>query len=560
MPPMLPDPGLRSDRPRIVDRPFWCAGVNIRFRSSDGLAETVGFSSKVLDISGTHIQLAGDDEYRSILVSPSSISGLSGGQILFGSSSAVKVMTFDATSTPVPGTRWQIDDITGLSWDTVPDTLPNPPTGAIEVPPNVVFLPQDDLVVAFKANDNAARPFLWERDPSAVMTELSNAPLGAVGGAIINRILLLLGAQSVGETGQSDPVVAPQPTFPQRYLTCRWSDQFDFDNWNQSDVTLSGELQLDSGSRIIGGGRVREGVAVWTDEALWILSFVPDPDIIFSPKVIDGSSGLMSNQSWCETEGRVWYFDTNRRLVVYDGGSPRPIPNPCKMATIERLNETQIARSYMFANPEFDEVVLAYPTEDSENCDTQLVYNYLLDAWSIWRFPRTAWHRRKGNINAIAVSPGGHLYWHDIDSGIGDDYLIPPSYVAPASSGLPEGTGSPASADVEPFSFALFTNPFTSGDVTGSTLRETRLHWNMVAAPAVGSEADTITVHSVGYGISQIKGAPLTTDVVRLEVGDLSADIRVAGKALQLGVQGAQVKTQIRFGEFSLTVKGGGPR
>lgn len=559
MAPVLPPPGIRSDLPRVDPSPFWAHAINVRFRL--GQPETVGFIKRVLDVAGAQLQLPGADRYRSILTTPSSLSAAFGGQVLFGSASKVVAMTFDAASTPVTGTRWQLDEITPAGFSTLPDTLPSPPTGGIDIPPNVAFVPQDDVVVIVKANDNANGPWSWDRDPGNVAVAISTAPPGAVGAAVVNRHLVLLGAQSVGETGQTTPPLAPVPGHAERFLTVRWSDFADFANWNQSVDTLAGETQLDSGSRIVGGGRVRQGVACWTDENLWIITYDPTSEAVFIPTVVDGSGGLMSNQAWCETDGRIWYFDTNRRLMVYDGGSPRPVPNPIKASTIERISQTQLARAYLWANPEFDEVVLCYPTSGASDPDAQLVYNYALDAWYPWGFSRTAWHRRKSMIDAVAVDATGLLFWHDTDSGLEQPYLLPPSYAPGLGvvSVLPSGNSAPAAADVVPFDFALFTNPIPTGEVTSTTYGQTRLQWDMIGVAAVGA-ADTLDIHSAAYGQSQIPGAQVFTDVVTIAAGDTAVDIRLGGKMVQLGITGDQIKTQVRIGAFNRTVKAGGKR
>lgn len=558
----MPDPGVTSDRTRINAEPFFAHGVNVRWRASDGLGETVGFTAQMRYLGGGHMQLNGDAAFRSVITAPCSLPGLEGAQIIAGSSSDIYVITYDPNSLPSPGTRWQKNNITPAGFETIPDTLPSPPTGAVEVPPNVAFVPLDDLVVILKANDPSLTPFVWERDPATDATALASAPKGAVGAAVVQRILVLLGAQSVGETGQSDPALPPLAEFPNRLLTVRWSNQFDFDDWNQSDVTLAGELQLDRGARIVGGGAVRQGVAVWSDEHLVILTYSTDIDVVFAPTVVDGSTGLLANQAWCETEGKIWYVDSSRRLMVYDGGQPRPIPNPNKLTSIEPLSPEQSARVQLFAYPEFDEVVISYPALNPDDPDHQLAYNYGLSCWYPWQFSRTAWMRRKGGVDAVSIDRQNFVYFQDIDSGIVDPYLLPPSYLPPGGDGaLPSGTVAPAAADVEPFSFALFTNPMLMGEPTSQSGRSTRIHWDRIATPATGlSQPDQLEIHAVGYGVAQIEDADLKSNVVTVETGDLSADVRIAGKAIQLGIVGEEIKTQLRFGAITMTAASGGTR
>jgi hypothetical protein len=259
----------------------------------------------------------------------------------------------------------------------------------------------------------------------------------------------------------------------------------------------------------------------------------------------------------------VWWIDEARVLNVFDGGRPRQIPNPLKYGSIERLGDRQLARVYLEANPEYSEVIIHFPDEDENNPSAQIVYNYDLNAWSYWRLPRTAWHRRIGSIPNIAVAADGGVFFHDLDIGLPDNYILipdlpeepqPPPVIAP-------GVGSsPLATNVEPFSFCAYTNLITTEDVTEEAWTMRRIHADHLPLPSDGAESDQFMVRLLGYGEAQVDAPLVKQDWQYFDQGSNAKDFRVGGKALRIGVLGTQVKTVFRFSGFSVSVGEGGQR
>jgi hypothetical protein len=363
-----------------------------------------------------------------------------------------------------------------------------------------------------------------------------------VGGAIINRILVLLGATSFSEPN------------PLRFMTIRWSNRFDFGQWTPSDITISGELQLEGGSRIVGGGMTGFGILAWTDRRLALLTETYDPDSVFNRRYIDGSRGLLANRAWCEADGVVWWLDETRTLSAFDGGRPRQIPNPLKSGTIERIADKECARIYLVANPEYSEVLIWYPSAPGIlNPDTALVYNYVENAWAFWRLNRSAWCQRYGVIPNLAVDHAGKVWRHDLDVS------MPPPWVDPTSNpvGLPRTT--PPIADVEPFSWFAASNLIIAENVTTQTWRGNRIMLDHIPSPAIGAEADVITLEAIGFGETSLL-SERKVDSQTFAQGQPAADFRVEGKALMVRLSGVNQRTVWRIGAMDIGAGGGGQR
>lgn len=535
---IIPNPGLFFDQPVLASKGFWNLGSNVRFRL--GNIETVGLHGPLRDVAGNQITLTGGtDVFRKIYSTPSTTTG----QILAGSASALALIEYDPTSTPLTGTRWRTFDLTPIGLPVAADTLPNPSAGRVEIPPVWWFSDQDDVVVGGRSDVAGGVAYAWDRNAINKFVPLAGSPTGAVGGGIFNRILVLLGCTSF-----TDPD-------PNRFLTIRWSDRFNFEDWTPTDVNVSGELQLEGGSRIVGGGVTGFGVVAWTDRRMALLQETGDPSSVFARKYIDAGRGLVANNAWCEADGRIWWLDETRTLSVFDGGRPRQIPNPMKFATIERLEDRQTARIWMAQNPEYGEIIIGYPEADDENPDAQIVYNYVEDAWSFWRFRRTSWTNRFGVIPNLAIDDTGKVFQHDLDVGLPEAYIVGP----PLPPGIypmepsPMVSGSPLAADVTPFSFQFHTNLITTEDVADRAWRMTRVYMDNLPAPAIGAEDDEVVLQLTGYGDAEVTSPLLTQDYQSYAQGKTLRDFRVGGKAIRMSVYGQDVKTVFRFSGFSVS-------
>jgi len=532
MPSLNPPPGLTLDIPMASPSPRWWSGMNVRFRL--GMLETVGLYGALLDVAGAQVSVGSTGVNRTVFTTPST----STGQILIASADKVTNVEYDPNSTPATGTRWLANDITPAGLLPTSDVVTVPSAGRISIPPVWWFADQDDVVVGSRANVNGDPAYAWARGTASPMTPIANSPTGAVGGGIVNRIMVLLGCTSF-----TDPD-------PSRAMTIRWSDRFNFEDWTPSDINLSGELQLEGGSRIVGGGVTGFGVIAWTDKRMALLTETGNINSVFSRRYVDGSRGMLANKTWCEADGQVWWYDEARVLNVFDGGRPRQVQNPLKYGTIDRVSDAQMARAYMVPNPEFGEILLWYPDGDGTEPDVALVYNYLFDAWSAFSFPpsRTGWASRVGVIPNIAVDEDGNVWRHDLDVSLG------PPWIEQASPNV-----VPAS-EVTAYDFNVRTNLITTQEPTFVTHHMTRIQVDHLPSPAAGlAQKDTFSLTLKSFLETTLDSTSIE-DTQEYTAGQSAADFRGGGKALQLLLSATQVKTVFRYAGFASRIDEDGER
>ena len=547
-----PPPGFTLDMPPGGTDVRWRGGYNVRFRLNQ--PESIAPWGLMRDAADNPIQHGGATPVRTLMAHALP----DGFQILGASVNHIDLIQPD-TGTPVPDndtTRYLAPvDLTPAGLPVLSDDVPHPAGGRVFIPPHWVFEPTDDYVIMLRAGA-VEDVYVWDRVPGNLPVAIPGAPQGAVGAALSNRILVLLGA---------DPLVPTLPNGTSRLLTVRWSDRADWGEWTPAPDNTAGEVQLEDGSRIVGGGSSSLGVPVWTDTGLYLLRERFDTLFIFDIDRIDGAKGLMSNKSWVEADGRLWWLASDRSLNVYDGTRARTITNPIKLTTIERMGVDDVPRVHAWANPETNEVSFWFadgPTPSTESTRA-LVYNYDNGAFSMYVIPRTALSPRRGTQLPVGVSDEGTYYLHEIDFGLPDH--LSPTGINGLLPDEPDGPNldafRPVRESVEPLDWAIATNMFELGDDSErQTFDATRIIVDNLHAPAQGAELFfNMTVRVRGHEWARMS-ADFTEDLLNFNLDTGEGDIRVGGRALSIGIFATGEKALTRLGTIGIAVQPAGER
>ena len=161
-----------------------------------------------------------------------------------------------------------------------------------------------------------------------------------------DRHLIALGGNQFGTTACASGTYDP--------LTVRLANQEDYTNWVPSVSSTSGEVQLTDGTKIVGGVRSRNAVNVWTDNALWLQTFV-GPPFTFKFTQMGSNCGLIAPHAAIDYDGRtVWMGFDN--FYVFDG-QVRTLDCTVRRFIFDRLNNNQQDKIFAGINSEFKEVI-----------------------------------------------------------------------------------------------------------------------------------------------------------------------------------------------------------
>ena len=230
------------------------------------------------------------------------------------------------------------------------------------------------------ANRRKGSIYYWDTDASTTplrATKVSgstNSTPTTVDSIIVSpndRHLVALGSNEFGTTAS--------PTGTYNPLTVRWSNQEDYTNWVPSISSTSGEVILADGTKIVGAKRSRNAINIWTDNALWSMTFV-GPPFVFNFSQLGTNCGLIAQHAGVDYDGRaVWMGYDN--FYVFDG-QVRSLDCTVRRFIFDRLNMNQKDKIFCGINSEFKEVIWLYPSTNSTECDSYVVWSPDENYWA----------------------------------------------------------------------------------------------------------------------------------------------------------------------------------
>jgi hypothetical protein len=220
----------------------------------------------------------------------------------------------------------------------------------------------------------------------------------------IDRHVVCFGADPISgttRTGAIDP------------MNIAWSDQENAVEWEPLATNTAGSFRLSAGSSIIGAIRAKQETLVWTDTALYSMTFIGQP-FTFGLNLVNEGVGLVSPNAMINTPKGIFWMD-RKGFYAYNG-SVQEIPCTVQAYVFGDINEGQSFQIFGFVNKAFDEVGWFYCTEDSNVIDKYVVFNYEENVWTIGSLSRTCW-LDEGIFNdpkaTSSSSDVGYLYNHE---------------------------------------------------------------------------------------------------------------------------------------------------
>ena len=217
-------------------------------------------------------------------------------------------------------------------------------------------------------------------------------------------------------SNQFNTTASPTGTYDP--MTVRWANQEDYTNWVPSVSSTSGEVQLTDGTAIIGGVRSRNAINIWTDNSLWLQTFV-GPPFTFKFAQMGTNCGLIAPHAAVDYDGRtVWMGFDN--FYVFDG-QVRTLDCTVRRYIFDRLDLKNRDKIFAGINSEFKEVIWLYPsTDDSGECDSYVVWSPDENYWSYGSTLFTTFNDKEvfGNTITTGVSVNGNNIYNNEPDGI----------------------------------------------------------------------------------------------------------------------------------------------
>jgi hypothetical protein len=221
-------------------------------------------------------------------------------------------------------------------------------------------------------------------------------------GSAIQRFAICFGANPY------DPAV-PNTQFDP--LLVRWSDQENPFDWVPAATNQSGEYRLNIGSFIMCAESTRQEILVWSDAAIYSMQYL-GPPYVWGFQLLQDNISIMSPNSSI-TINNVTYWMGVDKFFSYTG---RVETLPCTLwkYVFEDINRDQAFQVFAGSNEAYSEVWWFYCSENSNEVDRYVIYNYLERVWSYGTMNRTAWLDSGLRQYPMAAYPiGNKILYHE---------------------------------------------------------------------------------------------------------------------------------------------------
>jgi hypothetical protein len=249
------------------------------------------------------------------------------------------------------------------------------------------------------ANPRRGGVYEWAGVTSTPAAVVTNAPT-EVGSVFVTaeRILVCCGATEYGGATY-DP------------MSVQWSDQEDNTTWAPTASNQAGFYNLSHGGRIVRGLPSRKTNLIWTDAALFSMTYLGDPLLVYGFELLGQGCGLIGANAAVEKDGSAYWLANNGEFYSFTGGAPQQITCPVKRYVMDNLDYTQAEKVYASLNGANNEIWWFYPdTRDGNECSRYVTYNYVENLWSIGSWNRTAWIDGGVLQYPLSASSDGYLY------------------------------------------------------------------------------------------------------------------------------------------------------
>lgn len=255
------------------------------------------------------------------------------------------------------------------------------------------------------ANPRGETIYWWQNDTGVVAAPLSGAP-ASVGFMLVNEQRQVMAFNCNEEvSGAVNP------------LCIRFTDPEDPEAWTTTPSNNAGEVILKGGGRIVGARCVGPYVAVWTDNSLYLGTFVGDPSQTWRFDLVAGKCGLMGpNAVVVVGQTGFWPSGDGQFHTWTLGGAPAVLPCTVRNDFVKNLSASQLDKVVASSCAQFSEVRFDYP--DARDGFENSRYIAVCTggrtlAWSKGEMARSAYVDAGPSVSPIGVAPTGEVYFHE---------------------------------------------------------------------------------------------------------------------------------------------------
>jgi hypothetical protein len=246
-------------------------------------------------------------------------------------------------------------------------------------------------LVACSSSDG--KIYEWSLSSSAVAQVLSNAPTG-------NNAIMVTDERFVFALASGGN--------PQKV---NWSDRENNNLWAASSTNQAGDIELQTSGEIMCGLRVKGSALILTTLDAHAATYA-GPPYVYSFERVGSSCGVISAKSAISVDQGAFWMGTGS-FFQYNGNAVQEMPCDVSDYVFTDINQAQRSKVCAIHNSQFGEVWWFYPSNDSNENNRYVVYDYKEGHWNIGSLERTAGVDLGAFRSPLWFDPSGNLYNHE---------------------------------------------------------------------------------------------------------------------------------------------------
>jgi hypothetical protein len=237
----------------------------------------------------------------------------------------------------------------------------------------------------------------WTLNGASPAAVISNAPTGCIGVMVTEqRHMLALGAGSNPRKVQ-------------------WCHKENNTSWTAGPLTEAGSFDLQTNGVIQRGLRVRGQNLILTDVDAHTVNWVGYP-LVYGRTRVGTDCGIIGPAAAASVESfGVWMGQQG--FWIYEGSGVRALPCDVQDFVFSRINRASAAKTRAGHNGTFGEVWWFYPSGQSNEPDSYVIWNYRENTWTISgaasstiMLTRTSWIDSGAFPYPMAAGTDNHIY------------------------------------------------------------------------------------------------------------------------------------------------------
>lgn len=167
----------------------------------------------------------------------------------------------------------------------------------------------------------------------------------------------------------------------------KWCDREDNTTWTPAATNEAGDFELQTAGQIMAGVRVKGQTLILTDIDAHTATY-QGPPFVYGFERVGTSCGLVARKAVCAVDDGVFWMG-QQNFYHFTGTEVREIPCEVADKVFGDINRAQISRSWAVSNAQNGEVWFFYPSNDSNEVNKYVYFDYKDGYWGLGELART---------------------------------------------------------------------------------------------------------------------------------------------------------------------------